>query len=117
MALVYLRSYRINLSPTFSAANLSFSVPENSAIGTTVGTALATDPDPGTLTYALLGDSPFAINATTGAITVAQPALLDFETKTSWPLGVRVTDDQVLALFTIVTVMCSMPMTPPLLRP
>ncbi len=44
--LVYLRGYRINLSPAFSAANLSFSVPENSAIGTTVGTALATDPDP-----------------------------------------------------------------------
>ncbi len=99
----FLRQYRINFAPTI-ASSFTFSVAENSALNASVGTVLATDPDPGVLTYALLGDSPFAINATTGAITVAQPAQLDFETKTSWPLGVRVTDDQGATNFTIVTV-------------
>ncbi len=61
----YLRQYRINFAPTF-ASSFIFSVPENSAANTAVGTVQAADIDPGQLTYTLLGDSPFGINATTG---------------------------------------------------
>ncbi len=86
----------INEAPT--ASDAPFSVAENSAMGTAVGTVTATDPDlaslsNGTLTYAITGGntgSVFAINSTTGAITVA--GALDYETTASYSLMVTVTD-------------------------
>ena len=44
--------------------------------------------------YSLTDDAGgrFAINASTGAITVANGALLDYETATSWQIGVRTAD-------------------------
>jgi VCBS repeat-containing protein len=70
---------------------------ENAAIGTVVGTASGADPDAGdTLTYSFApgGDASgrFAINATTGQITVANGTLLDYEAATSHLVTVRVTD-------------------------
>jgi hypothetical protein len=70
-------------------------VPENSATGTSVGiTASATDPDGTTLTYSLTNDAGgrFAINASTGVVTVANGALLDFETTTSHSITVQASD-------------------------
>ena len=70
-------------------------VAENSANGTLVGTVTGSDPDAGAvLTYGLVDDAGgrFAINATTGRITVANGNLLDFETAPSEPIVVRVTD-------------------------
>ncbi len=99
----YLRQYRINFAPTF-ASSFTLSVPENSAANTAVGTVQAADIDPGQLTYTLLGDSPFGINATTGALIVTNPARLDFETKASWNLQVRATDDQGASVVGNVTV-------------
>ncbi len=99
----YLRQYRINFAPTF-ASSFIFSVPENSAANTAVGTVQAADIDPGQLTYTLLGDSPFGINATTGALIVTSPARLDYETKSSWNLQVRATDDQGASVVGNVTV-------------
>jgi hypothetical protein len=68
-------------------------VPENSPVGTIVGlTATATEPDPGqTVTYSLTDNAGgrFAINTTTGVITVAGP--LDYETATSHSITIRAT--------------------------
>lgn len=71
---------------------------------TAVGTVQDADIDPGQLTYTLLGDSPFGINATTGALFVNAPARLDFETRSSWALQVRATDDQGASVLGNVTV-------------
>ncbi len=94
----------VNEAPT--ARDDAFSVAESSANGTPVGTVLATDPDPvqnpsftylpnvnSTLTYAITGGntgSVFAIDPTTGEITVADA--LDYETTPSYSLVVTVTD-------------------------
>jgi hypothetical protein len=63
-----------------AAAN---TVAEGAAAGTTVGiTASATDPSGPATTYSLIGDTSgggFAINASTGVVTVANPAKIDFE--------------------------------------
>jgi Ca2+-binding RTX toxin-like protein len=71
------------------------SVYENAADGTVLGTVSATDPDAGdTLTYALLDDAGgrFAIDPTTGEITVADGSLLDYETAEQHSIAVEVTD-------------------------
>jgi VCBS repeat-containing protein len=71
------------------------SVSENAANGTVVGTATAADPDAGSsFTYQMVDPAGgrFAINATTGQITVANGSLLDFETATSYTVWIRVTD-------------------------
>ncbi len=70
-------------------------VDENSADGTLIGTVAATDPDFGdVLTYSLLDDAGgrFAIDANTGAVTVANGLLLDFENATSHNITVQATD-------------------------
>jgi cytochrome oxidase Cu insertion factor (SCO1/SenC/PrrC family) len=59
------------------------SVAEGAAAGTTVGiTASATDPSGPAATYSLIGDTSgggFTVNASTGVVTVANPAKIDFE--------------------------------------
>ena len=68
---------------------------ENSANGTLVGTVTGFDPDAGAaLSYSLVDSAGgrFAIDATTGLITVANGTLLDYEPATSDPIAVRVTD-------------------------
>ncbi|WP_367848130.1 cadherin domain-containing protein [Rhodoferax sp. WC2427] len=70
-------------------------VAENAATGTLVGiTARATDPDrTDTVSYSLADDAGgrFAIDATSGAVTVAHGALLDFKTATRHNITVRAT--------------------------
>ncbi len=85
-------------------ANQSFSVAENSAATTAVGTVLATDGDVTATTFQSWtitagntdkdGDStlPFAINASTGAITVNDAGDLDREQTASFTLSVTVSD-------------------------
>jgi large repetitive protein len=84
-----------NLAPI--VADQSFNLDENSANATAVGTVVASDLDVGDiLTYAISagnGAGTFAIDANTGAITVANNAALDFETTPSFALTVSVTDD------------------------
>ncbi|HNX90133.1 MAG TPA: cadherin repeat domain-containing protein, partial [Paludibacteraceae bacterium] len=62
--------------------NQSFSINENSSNGTLVGNVAASDPDAGqTLTYSILSGntgSAFAINASTGAITVNTSSVLNY---------------------------------------
>ncbi|MEO0855131.1 MAG: cadherin domain-containing protein, partial [Cyanobacteria bacterium J06648_11] len=83
----------LNEAPIVTAQSLSLD--ENSAAGTSVGSAIATDPDSDTLTFAALGGtgiSAFGVNATTGEITVVNPALLDFETNPNLTLIVEASD-------------------------
>lgn len=81
---------------TVDVQDQTFSVAENSTVGNVVGTVVASDPDTATpLTYAITAgntNSAFAINATTGKITVANPAALNYEVQTSFALTVTVSD-------------------------
>ncbi len=72
-----------------------FTIDENSAAGSAVGTVAAQDPDAGqTLQYAIEGGSAtFSINPTSGALTVLANQALDFETSPTLTLTVRVTDN------------------------
>ncbi|MCF8379125.1 MAG: cadherin domain-containing protein, partial [Bacteroidales bacterium] len=85
----------INEPPSIS--NQSFSLDENSANGSTVGTVLATDPDNGqTLSYSIDAgntDNAFAINATSGILTVNNAAVLNFEQTSSFTLTICVADN------------------------
>ena len=98
----------VNESPEMAAQ--SFSVAENAANGTVVGTVLATDIDAGqSLTYEIF-NSPvpgaFAINAATGEITVLDGSLLDFESRSSIELAILVSDNgtPTLATFAPITI-------------
>lgn len=76
-----------------AAAN---TIPENSPNGTLVNiTARSTDPDAGsTITYSLTDNSGgrFAIDPTSGVVTVANGTLLNFETATSHNITVQASD-------------------------
>lgn len=85
----------LNENPTVN--NATFSVNENSSNGTAVGTVTFSDPDAadaGNLIFDILsgnaGDA-FAIG-NNGQITVANTNQLDYETRTSFTLGIIVTD-------------------------
>ena len=85
-----------NDAPVFPDA--ARTVAENSASGTNVGFPVtATDPDGDTLTYKIVSQSPdnnaFAIDATTGQITVSN-AVLDFETAPTYTVVARATDSR-----------------------
>nr|WP_246506578.1 Ig-like domain-containing protein [Kistimonas asteriae] len=88
------------ISNLFQASQLEdfiddFSVNENMANGTVVGQVTASDVDAGdTLTYSLLDDDGgrFAIDSSTGEITVADGSLLDHEADTTHEVRVQVTD-------------------------
>ena len=71
------------------------SVAENAANGALVGiTAFSTDVDGGALIYSLTDDAGgrFTINASTGIVSVANGALLDFETAASHNIMVQISD-------------------------
>jgi hypothetical protein len=82
----------------------SLSVFENATIGTILGSVRAVDPDSPTSTgcvgcsqriYSLVANAealPFAINASTGVLTLADPSLIDWEDKTLWQPTVAVID-------------------------
>ena len=95
VATVTLTVTAVNDAPVVTAA--TFLLPENSADGTVVGTVTFTDPDAGQSgTFSLTGGNTggaFAINASTGQLTVASGVALDFESTPSFRLSVRVTDN------------------------
>ncbi len=90
----------VNDAPQVQAA--AFSLDENSANGTLVGTVEFTDPDEGQAhSFAITGGDPhgaFSIHAESGEIRVADSARLDFESAPSFSLTVQVTDDGLPAL-------------------
>ena len=80
-----------------SIQNQAFQLSENSANGTFVGAVIATAPDAGqTLTYSILSgntNGAFAINASTGILTVANSTILNYEVTPTFPLIIKVLDD------------------------
>ena len=83
----------VNDAPTMVVAQ--FDVAEDAANGTVVGQVSASDVDGDTLTYSITGgnsDGIFAINASTGQITIADNSNLDFETTTAYDLKVTASD-------------------------
>jgi serralysin len=83
------------------------SVVDHATAGTLVGTVTGHDPDAGdTVRYALPVNysGPFAINAVTGAITVANGATIDYQTQQSYTFNVVMTDSHGLASTKPVTI-------------
>jgi VCBS repeat-containing protein len=108
VATVRVNLTNVNEAPTVIPA--TFSIAENSVANTAVGTVVATDPDANqtrsfSITSGNTGNA-FVINSTTGAITVAPGAVLDFETKPSFNLTVQTTDNGTPALsgFGVITI-------------
>jgi VCBS repeat-containing protein len=86
----------VNLNDLNDAVGpISFTGPvavvENAAVGTVVATAQAVDPDAGTTVTYSIDDAQypgaFAINATTGEISVADSSLIDFESVEDGSMG------------------------------
>lgn len=77
--------------------NQTFSLEENSEIGILVGAIVATDPEGDPLTYAILsgneGDA-FSLDESSGELTVANEAAIDFETTPTFILTIEVTDTE-----------------------
>lgn len=84
----------LNEAPTASSA--AFNVPENSPSGTSVGVVAGSDPDSGdAIAWSILSGNTsgaFAINSSTGEVTVANASILDFETTPSFNLVVEARD-------------------------
>ena len=91
------RSTPSNRAPSFDeGASATRSVAENSAAGTAVGDPItATDRDDDDIAYSLVsGDTElFDINKSNGQLSVAEGANLDFESKSTYSVTVRVKDD------------------------
>ncbi len=84
-----------------------FTIAENSSNGSFIGTLLATDPDSaGTYTYSLVNDAGgrFAIDASSGQITVSNGSLLNFESATSHTITARVTDQSGLSYDEVISI-------------
>jgi parallel beta-helix repeat protein len=84
----------VNERPTLTGG--SFALAENAASGTPVGSITASDVDAGdSLSYSIVGGNTvgaFAIDATTGQITVLDSTQLDFEATNSFTLTAQVID-------------------------
>ena len=82
-----------NNGPRFASSSYSFSVSESAASGDSVSTVSATDADGEAVSYSLIGgngDGKFAINSSSGRVTVA--AALDYESTPSYSLTVQASD-------------------------
>ena len=83
---------------SFQDDSYEFSTDENTAANTVVGTVVATDPDGDSLTYSVGGtdeaafNEVFALNASTGVITVKPGASVNYERKESYSVNIMVTD-------------------------
>ena len=98
----------VNEAPVITAQTAPFTIEENAAAGTAVGTVAATDQDEGDddLTFAITNgntNEAFQID-NTGAITVKTSAALDFETMPTFTLTVQVSDDENLSSDAEITV-------------
>ncbi len=85
----------IDINEAPQAKAIAFAVAENAAAGTVLGRIAASDPDGGAngrLSFALDGAGPFAVDPTTGDVTVAEAASLDFETAPRFELTAIATD-------------------------
>ncbi|MCA9061894.1 MAG: DUF2341 domain-containing protein [Planctomycetaceae bacterium] len=83
-------------------------IAENSVAGTVVGLATASDPDSGdTHTWQIIGGNvgnAFAINSSTGQLTVLTPAALDFEKSQTVSVQLEATDRAGAAVSRVIVV-------------
>ncbi|MDO9253872.1 MAG: cadherin domain-containing protein, partial [Bacteroidales bacterium] len=95
-----------------SILNQNFQLNENTPNGTNIGTVIASDPDATQiLSYSILSgntNGAFAINATTGVLSVVNSAALNFESTPSFALIVKVLDNGTAALSSQATVTVSL---------
>ena len=83
-----------------TAAPLTMEVNENAVAGAVVGQTTAADPDNDSVTYSVSGadaagfNQVFAMNASTGEITVKSGASPNYEVKRSYSITVNVTDGE-----------------------
>ena len=92
-------------APTYGAASYAFTVAEDVALGAAVGTVTATAAGGTAVIYTVTaGDEhgAFAIDGSTGALTVARP--LDYETAASYTLTVAAHEEASAAAATTVTI-------------
>jgi uncharacterized delta-60 repeat protein len=93
----------INESPVMGSQ--TFSIAEMAANGTEVGMVVGSDVDQGqSLTWEIFSSpvpGAFAIDSSTGRLTVANSSLLDFESRSSIELGVRLSDNGSPVLATV----------------
>ncbi len=88
----------INDPPSITGAG-TFSVNENQANGSTIVDLNATDANGNSVTFSILSgntNGAFAINPTTGLITVANTSALNFETNPTFNLLVQAADNAVV---------------------
>lgn len=91
--------WTINLTNIVEAPVLpdrAISMPENRPSGALVGSALATVDFGRSATYSIVGGnthSAFAINPTTGKLTVNNPDAINYEVTKTWKLYIRATDN------------------------
>ena len=100
--------------PGFGATSYAFRVAEDAAVGAAVGTVTATGAGDDPLSYAITAGNAtgaFAINASTGAITVA--GALDHETTASYTLTVSASQSGSVAFTVPVTVTVTNVVEPP----
>ena len=84
---------KANSAPEFGSATYSFSIADDAATGAAVGSVSATDADDDGLTYSIEsgnGDGKFAMDGSSGAITVA--GALDHAATASYTLTVQADD-------------------------
>ena len=101
------------VTPSFGKASYAFSVAENSAGGTSVGSVSATDPNSDALTYSITGGNTgaaFAIGGSTGAVTVK--GSLDHESMSSYTLTVEASDGTNKATATVTVTVTNVNETP-----
>ena len=82
-----------NRPPAFNTSTFAFSVAEDAATSTVVGTASASDSDGDTVAYSIAsgnGDGVFSIYSDTGEVIVA--GALDYESVQSYTLTVEARD-------------------------
>lgn len=87
-------AYACSAIPTPDIGNYNYSIPENSATLTPVGTVVGSG-GTGALNYSIIGgntNGAFSINVSTGQISVSNSGALNFEVTPSFALTVKVTD-------------------------
>jgi hypothetical protein len=92
------RVFEVTSSGTPGPMNIA----ENSANGTVVGRMTGTDAENNTISWSITGgtgSTAFAINSSTGIITVADVTQLNFESISSFTLTIRATDNGSPAAF------------------
>jgi Concanavalin A-like lectin/glucanases superfamily/Cadherin domain len=94
-----------NHPPTIS--DQTFTIDENSVVGTLVGTIQAIDEDGQVVSYSIKSgntNNAFAISATDGKITIDNEEAIDYETNPIFNLSVEVKDNKNKSSFAVITV-------------